>query len=68
MGSRTQIQLLHLWLQNQEAPRMEALAKENGQNLQNAKKPRLKWSAELHDQFLKAVYQLGGAHGKYKIK
>lgn len=31
------------------------------------RKPRLKWTKELHQHFVLAVNQLGGPHGKYEI-
>lgn len=31
-------------------------------------KPRLKWTPELHQRFIEAVNQLGGADSEYTIK
>lgn len=31
-------------------------------------KPRLKWTPELHQRFIDAIDQLGGAASKYKKK
>ncbi|KAL3510523.1 hypothetical protein ACH5RR_029924 [Cinchona calisaya] len=46
----------------EERARMEAVEKDNRQVRQNKRKPRLRWTRELHDHFVKAIYQLGGAY------
>lgn len=41
---------------------------ESGLVLSTDAKPRLKWTPELHDRFIEAVNQLGGADSKYYIQ
>jgi len=38
---------------------------ESGLVLSTDAKPRLKWTPELHERFIEAVNQLGGADSKY---
>lgn len=38
---------------------------ESGLVLSTDAKPRLKWTPELHERFIEAVSQLGGADSKY---
>jgi hypothetical protein len=40
---------------------------DSGLVLSTDAKPRLKWTPELHQRFVDAVNQLGGAESKYKI-
>lgn len=41
---------------------------ESGLVLSTDAKPRLKWTPELHERFIEAVNQLGGADSKYLKK
>lgn len=41
---------------------------ESGLVLSTDAKPRLKWTPELHQRFIEAVNQLGGAESEYKVK
>lgn len=49
----------HLFLQRGSAPG------ESGLVLSTDAKPRLKWTPELHERFIDAVNQLGGAESEY---
>jgi len=49
----------HLFLQG------ENVQGESGLVLSTDAKPRLKWTPELHECFIEAVNQLGGADSKY---
>lgn len=40
---------------------------DSGLVLSTDAKPRLKWTPELHQRFVDAVNQLGGAESKYNI-
>lgn len=50
----------HLFLQGGNAPR------DSGLVLSTDAKPRLKWTPDLHERFIEAVNQLGGADSKCK--
>lgn len=51
----------HLLLQGGSIP------EDSGLVLSTDAKPRLKWTAELHERFIEAVNQLGGADSEYII-
>lgn len=52
----------HLFLQGGNGPG------DSGLVLSTDAKPRLKWTPDLHERFIEAVNQLGGADSKYAKK
>lgn len=52
----------HLFLQNGNGPG------DSGLVLSTDAKPRLKWTPDLHERFVEAVNQLGGADSEYILR
>lgn len=52
----------HLFLQGGNGPG------DSGLVLSTDAKPRLKWTPDLHERFIEAVNQLGGADSEYMYK
>lgn len=52
----------HLFLQGGNGPG------DSGLVLSTDAKPRLKWTSDLHERFVEAVNQLGGADSKFPKK
>lgn len=52
----------HLMLQGRSVPERSKIV------LSTEAKPRLKWKNTLHDRFVEAVNQLGGADSEYSLK